>query len=402
MTFQYRKSIIKLVRYANDRKSNLVKMDELKILQLNKYYAPHIGGIERVVQQLAEGLAEETQMTVLVCAEGKKREDATIKGVHLIRMPRTIKLDSMPVSVRLLSELRKLVKEQDVVHLHMPFPYGDLACLLSGFKGKMVLWWHSDVVRQKKLMLLYKPIMLCMLKRADRIIVATQGHIDGSAYLKPFKDKCKIVPFGVEVSVEEAADKYIAEKAMEKVTNENRVVRFLFVGRFAYYKGCDVLLEAFSKVTGAELYLVGSGNLEDELKQKAAEFKIKDKVFFLGKISEEELCKQYAACDALVLPSVVRSEAFGLVQIEVMAFGKPVINTNLPSGVPYVSIHEETGLTVEPGDAEALAKAMQRMVDCPEERIRMGNAARERMKKEYRLEKMTDRMLELYKELVKE
>ena len=179
-------------------------------------------------------------------------------------------------------------------------------------------------------------------------------------------------------------------------------VRFLFVGRFAYYKGCDVLLEAFSQVENAELYLVGSGTIEDELRAKTKEYHLENRVHFLGKISEEELCRQYASCDVFVLPSVVRSEAFGLVQIEAMAFGKPVINTNLPSGVPYVSIDGKTGLTVEPGNAGALAEAMQWMVNHEEERIRMGTAARERMKKEYRLETMRDRILKVYKELVKE
>lgn len=378
-------------------------MGKAKIIQINKYYSPHIGGIERVVQQIAEGLAEETDMTVLVNAESRQRIEETINGVRLIRLPRHFRLGGMPISLSLVKEVRNLAKDKDVIHLHMPFPLGDLACLLSGYKGKIVLWWHSDVVRQKKLMILYKPIMLRMLKRADAIIVATKGHIEGSAYLKPFADKCRIIPFGVEKSVEEAADKYFEEKEdlqENVIADEQQPLRFLFVGRLSYYKGCDILLDAFAKVKGAELYLVGTGTLEEELKKKAEELKLKDKVFFVGKISEEELCRQYAECDVFVLPSVVRSEAFGLVQIEAMAFGKPVINTKLPSGVPYVSINKETGLTVEPSDAGELAEAMQWMVDNPKERLQMGERARERMKAEYRLEDMTARVLELYRELI--
>lgn len=375
-------------------------MKKQNILQINKYYFPHIGGIERVVQQIAEGLAEETNMTVLVCGEGKRRQEEERNGVHIIRTPRWFTLGGMPISPGLLLETRKLSREQDVLHLHMPFPLGDLACLLAGYKGKIVLWWHSDVVRQKKLMLLYKPVMLRMLKRADAIIVATQGHIDGSAYLKPFREKCRIIPFGVEQSVEEAADKYVTEKEALPVTGEKQTpVRFLFVGRFSYYKGCDVLLKAFARTRGAEVCLVGSGGLEEELKQIAAELGIQDRVHFLGQASEEELCRQYADCDVFVLPSVARSEAFGLVQIEAMAFGKPVINTSLPSGVPYVSLDGETGLTVEPGNIEQLTDALQWMVDHPEERLLMGERARARMKKEYRLKDMRSRTLELYREL---
>lgn len=384
---------MKQMRYA---------MEKLRVLQVNKYYTPHIGGIERVVQQIAEGLAKETEMTVLVSAEDRKYHEETRNGVTLIRLPRHIKFGSMPISFGLFGKLRKLAKEQDVIHLHMPFPMGDLACLLSGYKGKIVLWWHSDVVRQKKLMLFYKPIMLRILKRADAIIVATQGHIDGSAYLKPYQKKCCIIPFGVEQRIEKIANKYIVQKETQNDKRKKQnLPRFLFVGRFAYYKGCDVLLEAFARVTGAELTMVGSGGLEQHLKQRAKELGITDNIRFTGSLSEEELYAQYEQCDVLVLPSVARSEAFGLVQIEAMAFGKPVINTKLPSGVPYVSIHGETGLTVEPGNVQQLTEAMQWMVNHEEEKLIMGKKARERMKAQYRLETMTKRVLELYGELVK-
>lgn len=372
------------------------------ILQINKYYCPHIGGIERVVQQIAEGLAKETNMTVLVSAENRKYQEESINGVRLIRLPRQIRFGSMPISFGFFGKLRKLSKEQDIIHLHMPFPLGDLACLLSGYKGKVVLWWHSDVVRQKKLIFFYKPIMLRMLKRADAIIVATQGHIDGSAYLKPFQEKCHIIPFGVEKRIEEAADHYMA--CQREIENEEQKeempIRFLFVGRFSYYKGCEVLLEAFANVDNAELIMVGSGGMKKKLKKKAKTLGISNKVFFTGKLSEEELCRQYTECDVLVLPSIVRSEAFGIVQIEAMAFGKPVINTNLPSGVPYVCRNQETGLTVEPGNVEQLTRAMQWMTTHEEERLKMGKKARERMKAEYSLEAMTSRTLELYRALL--
>jgi len=378
-------------------------MKKMRILQLNKYYYPHIGGIERVVQQLAEGLAETTEMTVLVSAEDKEYQEESFHGVRLIRLPRQIKFGSMPVSFGLFGTLRRLAKQTDVIHLHMPFPIGDLACLLSGYKGKIVLWWHSDVVRQKRLLLLYKPVMLRMLNRADAIVVATQGHIDGSKYLKPYQNKCHIIPFGVEHSIEDAADRYIEQRAVRQGDgNKSEPVRFLFVGRFAYYKGCDVLLEAFAKVKGAQLIMVGSGEMASQLKARAVELGVAESIVFSGALPEEELNRQYAECDVFVLPSVARSEAFGLVQIEAMAFGKPVINTSLPSGVPYVSIHEETGLTVEPGNIMQLAEAMQWMTDNKEARIQMGERARLRMKAQYRLDNMTASVLNLYKELVKE
>lgn len=378
--------------------------ERLKVLQVNKLYYPTVGGIERVVQQIAEGLSEKTEMSVLVCSEDFHYRKEERQGVTITRLPKLFQFGSLPMPLGLNIVLRRKSKKADIIHLHMPFPLGDLACLLSGFRGKIVLWWHSDIVRQKKLLKIYKPVMLRMLKRADAIVVATEGHIEGSAYLKPFREKCVVIPFGVEEKIEQMADRYMESigNCLEKRNGQEAKLRFLFVGRLVYYKGCDVLLKAFASVQNAELVLVGTGKMEKECRQLAKELGIEERCQFLGEIPEEELYRQYAACDVFVLPSIARSEAFGLVQIEAMAFGKPVINTNLPSGVPYVSIHGETGLTVEPGSVKELAEAMQWMVDHEEERLRMGEHARKRMKEEYRLEQMTDRVWKLYQQLAEE
>lgn len=386
-------------------------MKRKRILQVNKLYYPYVGGIERVVCQVAEGLAGQTEMSVLVCSEDRHYKEETINGVHVVRVPSFARWGNLPIPFGLVAALRKFSRKQDIIHLHMPFPFGDLACLLSGFHGKIVLWWHSDVVRQKKMMFFYKPVMMRMLKRADAIVVATEGHIEGSAYLKPFREKCIVIPFGVDREIEEQADKYVKERKMEEGENrpehtggaeghlQKKPVRFLFVGRLVYYKGCDVLIKAFAKTKGAELVMVGSGNLEGEYKKLVKELGIENRVTFLGEVSEEELYLQFSMCDVFVLPSIVRSEAFGLVQIEAMAFGKPVINTDLPSGVPYVSLHKITGLTVPPSNIQALADAMQWMAEHEEERKRMGEQARKRMKEEYRMETMLARVAELYRAL---
>jgi rhamnosyl/mannosyltransferase len=365
-----------------------------RILQINKLYHPSIGGIERVVQQIAEGLMDKTVMKVLVSSDNKRLIQEEINGVQVVRVPAIAMMGNLPIPFGLTWKLKSMMKEVDVIHLHMPYPFGDLACLLSGYKGKIVVWWHSDVVRQKKLMLIYKPIMNMMLRRADVIIVATEGHIQGSKYLKPYRKKCVIIPFGVEQKIEDRADKYIANK-IESVKQDN-VVKFLFVGRFVYYKGCKILLEAFRDVRNAELIMIGSGIMEVELKELVKKLGIEERVKFYGKVEEEELYKYFEECDIFVLPSIARSEAFGLVQIEAMAFGKPVINTNLPSGVPFVSIDKITGLTVEPNNVQELAQAMQWLVEHEEERNEMGIRSRARMKEEYRMKVMLERVLSLY------
>lgn len=292
-----------------------------------------------------------------------------------------------------------MAKTADIIQFHMPFPIGDLATLLSGYKGKIVVWWHSDVVRQKKMMILYKPVMTMFLKRADAIIVATQGHIDGSKYLKPYAHKCVIIPYGVNPVIEKKADEWIEQSKNLKEEKKDTQVTFLFVGRLVYYKGCRELLEAFCNVQNARLIMVGSGIMEKELKELTVSLRIEDRVLFPGNVSDEKLERYFAECDVFVLPSIARSEAFGLVQIEAMSYGKPVINTNLPSGVPYVSIHKETGLTVEPENPKELAEAMQWMVEHPKERIEMGKRARMRVKEEFQVSGMLKKVFDLYKNL---
>ena len=385
-------------------------MGQMKILQTNKLYYPVTGGIERVVQQLAEGLSDRTSTTVLVCRKKGKTIREEVNGVPVLRCKTLINVSSLPISLSYLHCFRKEAKKNDIVHIHMPFPLGDLACLLSGYKGKVVLWWHSDVVRQERMMVLYRPLMNWLLRRADAIVVATEGHINGSKYLTPYADKCKIIPYGVDARIKQKADTFLEQKTEEKLEQTKRPVRFLFVGRLVYYKGVRNLLEAWYRLVSQKpqlkermvLDIVGSGPLEEALHKYVADKGLQDQVFFHTHVSDEQLMEFYKNCDVFVLPSQQRSEAFGLVQIEAMAFGKPVINTNLPSGVPYVSQNGVTGLTVEPSDPEELAQALKKLTIDDECRTRMGQAARQRVESEYTMENMLEKTYALYENLMSE
>lgn len=377
-------------------------MKKLKILQVNKLYYPFTGGVERVVQQIAEGLQEKTDMKVLVCQTKGKTIYEKVNGIFVYRQRSIGMIGNLPIPLGFIHQFRKMAKDRDVVHIHMPFPFADIACLLSGYKGKVVIWWHSDVVRQKKIMFFYRPFMELLLKRADRIVVATQGHIEGSLYLKPYRKKCCIIPFGVEKRIEKDADEYFGMENTKKEWKDRGKVNFLFVGRLVYYKGCKILLEAFQKIENATLTIVGNGSLEMELREYVKEHHMDNKVTFAGYVEDERLPLYFKQCDVFVLASTARSEAFGLVQIEAMSYGKPVINTALKSGVPYVSLHEKTGLTVEPGNVKSMEQAIRWMVEHPKEREEMGRSARIRVKKEFGLDDMLTKVYELYEEVVAE
>lgn len=364
----------------------------LKILEVNKFYAPHIGGIETLIEQRARHFAHrpDTEVKVLVCQEKGEGETEIIDGVEITRAGSFGTFASCPVSTEFFRKFREMAEWADVIEIHTPFPLGDAACLLSGCKCRVVIAWHSDIVRQKRLLLLYKPILKRFLRRADAIIAATPGHIDGSAFLPEFREKCHIIPYPLEWQPYEQAE---PQPILTEQLHDPHHLKLLFVGRLVYYKGVEVLLEAFRRVRGCELFLCGTGVLEDSLRKQADGLP----VHFMGRLADAELKAAFRDCDFFVFPSVANSEAFGIVQQEAMACGKPVINTSLPTGVPYVSLHGETGLTVPPRDAEALAVAIQKLANSPELRRQFGENARQRVRTEFDYEKIMRQILDVLK-----
>lgn len=356
---------------------------KLRILQVNKAYYPHIGGIESLVRQYSEELGEmpDTDVRVLVCRDGRgKTCREKVGNADVTRAGSLGTYFSCPLSFSFIRLFRKMAKNADVVEIHVPFPLADAALLLSGYKGRVVVAWHSDIVKQKKLMLLYKPFMVRMLRRADCIITATEGHINGSDWLPQFRNKCRVIPYGI------TPEEYLSVPPKPVLTEQCSYpgsVKVFFTGRLVYYKGVDVLLKAFRSVRGCELFIAGTGELEESLRKYSEIHGMNDRVHFLGFLPDETLRQAYRDCDIFVLPSVVKSEAFGIVQLEAMVYGKPVINTSLPSGAPCVSLDGVTGLTVPPADSDALAAAVNRLAEDSELREKLGNNAAERVKQHF-------------------
>lgn len=342
----------------------------MKILHVNKLYSPWIGGVEKVVQNIAEGL-DGFENEVLVCQPKGKRVVDGVNGVAVYRAASFGILWGMPLSLDFFRLFRERVRDADLVFLHHPFPLGFCAYLLFGKNKPLAVWYHSDIVRQKITGFLFKPFLNSVLKRA-KIIFASSDKL-AAGY------NAKVIPFGIDI--EAFAKNAAVEREAEKIRERFGAPVVLSVGRLVYYKGFEYLIRAI-KNAEARLLIVGSGPLKGELLELADALGIKERVRITPPVhGRGGLAPYYYACDIFVLPSVERSEAFGIVQVEAMACGKPVINTDLPTGVPEVSVGGETGLTVPPKDAAALAKAVNTLLTDAALRKKMGAAARLRAEK---------------------
>jgi rhamnosyl/mannosyltransferase len=362
--------------------------------------------VEKVVREIAEGLGGRVDMEALVCSAGGAGGRDTVNGVPVTRAASLGIYNSMPVSPHFPYLLKKMSAGRDILHFHEPFPLGALSCLIARPRAKIVVWWHSDIVRQKTLLKFYRPVLNKFLERADRIIAATARHIEFSEFLKPHASKCEIIPFGVDLERFSEYGGAGAEGRAPAAFEESRRIRrrygervVLFVGRLVYYKGVEHLIRAMMEVRGRAL-IVGEGPLEAELKRLALRCGVAERVTFLGRVDDAALPAYYHACDVFVLPSTAASEAFGLVQIEAMACGKPVVNTMLPSGAPEVSVDSVTGFTVRPGDAGALAGAINRLLDDAALREKYGRAAAATAKERFSLPMMLDKIYGVYEELL--
>lgn len=364
-----------------------------RVLHASKLYHPWQGGIEAVIRWHAEGLKDRYDSSVLACVpRGRARTDV-VSGVSVRRAMSFGMFLGMPVSPSYLLEFRRLSRQADITHLHLPFPPADISQALFGASGQpVVATWHSDLVRQRAIMPVYGPFMRRFLKRADRIIVPAQTVLDNSADLAPYRDKCRVVPLGIP-----APEKEPAWASVNLVPDDVPVV--LTVGRLAYYKGTEHLISAMRDVD-AQLVIVGTGERERELKELAASSPAANRIMFTGHVPDDELDAWYRRCDVFVLPSTGNAETTGIVQMEAMARRKPVVNTRLDTDVPEVSPDGVTGITVPPGSPGALADAINRLLGDDGLRSWLGENGRIRVLERYSVDRMNGDVGDIYDELL--
>jgi glycosyltransferase involved in cell wall biosynthesis len=379
----------------------------LRVTMVNKYYSPpHLGGVETVVRNLSEGLVEHAgaRVRVLVSNEGHRRLEENIGSVDVVRLPRQLAVSSAPVAASLSRALRGELRRHgpggpeppDIVNLHSPYPWGELSFLWARLDLPSVVLYHSDVVRQKRLLAAYRPFLEWFLDRVDLIVTSSPNMITGSEFLAPRAEKCRVVPFGLPPQRLTATPAVMARAAELRAAHAGRRI-VLFVGRLVYYKGVDVLVRAMAGVD-ADLVLIGHGPLERELRELVAALGVAARVTFVAPQGDDGLSAWYHAADVFCLPSVARSEAFGLVQIEAHAASIPVVSTNLPTGVPYANIDGVTGFTVPVDDAPALGRALARLLSDDELRTQLGRQAQERALREFTIPRMVAGTLDVYAE----
>ncbi|NJM09174.1 glycosyltransferase, partial [Candidatus Gracilibacteria bacterium] len=329
----------------------------MHIVHIYKDYFPILGGIENHLRALAEGQAARGhRVTVLVTNTTNQEQRSEQGNLTIIKAARRFHAASTPLSPAMLRHASAL-KDVELVHLHFPFPPGDLAALVVPGAPPLVVSYHSDIVRQQSLLLAYRPLQELTLRRAARIISYSPDYIRSSPVLRRFAAKCRVAPLSVAVERFATLDSSRVAELRNRYNNDVDTTLLLFVGRLRYYKGLHVLLEALARCRRpAQLLLVGIGPEEARLRAQRDALGLSTQVYFLGEVDDVELPLIYAASDVFVLPSHLRAEGFGIVQIEAQAAGLPTICTELGTGTSYVTQHAVTGIVVPPADADAFAK----------------------------------------------
>jgi rhamnosyl/mannosyltransferase len=349
---------------------------------------PVVGGIENHIRLLCRELVKQPdiQPHILVTNPRRRSEAGRLDSVPVTRAGSLATLASTPLSPRLALEVRRL--HPDLVHLHFPYPVGEVAALLAVPQVPTVITYHSDIIRQRSLLLLYGPLLRIVLRRARAIIATSDAYLASSAWLAPNRDRCRVIPLGID----------LAPFLPLQPRGDGHTM--LFVGRFRYYKGLHFLLDALPQMPNARLLVVGSGGQEAELRAQAARLGMGERVSFLTQVQDADLPRLYASADLFVLPACERSEAFGLVLVEAAASGLPLVSTELGTGTSYVNLDRRTGVVVAPRDPAALARACNELLGDPALRAQYGAAARTRALEHFSIDRIANQVAELYREVV--
>lgn len=368
----------------------------MKILCFGRFYDETPGGMQRHVEHLFQALEDQVDYVHLVPSRDRHSAQFSLHGFPVVRTG-SLNIDgSLAISPGLVFAARKLHRDYnfDLIHLHFPDPMSHIASMALPASIPRIISWHADITRQQKLLKIYQPFLNAAVNNAAAIIVATPNHISSSEQLRNISnpDKIYIIPYGFNL------DRYIEPAAGSNAIRAQFPGKVIFtLGRHVYYKGIDVLIQAMPLVDpNTTLLIGGTGPLTQQWQELANHCGVSSRVRFLGMIDEAELPAYYQACDLFCLPATSTAEAFGIVQVEAMASGRPVVSTSLPSGVSFVNQHQHTGLIVSPGDKLALAEAINTLMRDDAFRAKLGRQAQERARQEFSSAAMAIRTKTIY------
>lgn len=369
----------------------------MKVLHFYKTAFPDsYGGVEQVIDQIARG-SKEHGITTHVLSLTTERVPRTIEinGYSAHRARLDIQIASTGFSVSSFLRFAHLAKKVDVIHYHFPWPFMDVVHFATMAKKPAVVTYHSDIIRQKKLLKLYRPLMSKFLSDMGHIVATSPNYLATSDVLGKFRNKVSVIPIGLD----KATYPVPASEKLAYWSSRIGPKFFLFVGVIRYYKGLHILLEA-SKGVDFPIVIVGAGPIEAELQVQAAKLGLRN-VHFLGFLPDEDKVALLALCYGVLFPSHLRSEAFGISLLEGAMHGKPMISSEIGTGTTFINIADETGLVVPPSDPLALRRAMVYLWENPERAAEMGWRAEERYWQHFTAKKMVRSYVDLYSDLVR-
>lgn len=369
----------------------------MNVLHFYKTYFPDtVGGVEQVINQLAISTAPlGVQSRVLTLTKDKDAETVLeIDGHQVHRCRQLFEVASTPFSLAVISEFKRLAAQADIIHYHFPYPFTDLLHFICQVDKPTVVSYHSDIVKQKQLMKLYRPLKKRFLNSVDHIVAASPNYLSSSKVLADYQDKSSVIPYGLNAASYPQPcpqkQQYWRERLGEKF--------FLFVGMARYYKGLHILVEA-AQHSDYPIVILGAGPMEASLKAQASALNIRN-IHFLGFLDHADKIALLHLCYAFVFPSHLRSEAFGISLLEAAMCAKPLISCEIGSGTTYINQQDVTGLVIPPSDPQALRQAMDLLWADPELAQRYGEQARQRFQAIFTADKMAASYVELYQRLV--
>ena len=354
-----------------------------------------MGGIEQVIHQLALGASQlGIEVDVLSLSSDKGVKSIELDGYRAHRAHLNFQIASTGFSLSAIWRFSQLAKKADVIHYHFPWPFMDVVHFATCVKKPSIVTYHSDIIRQKQLLSIYRPLKNKFLASVDTIVATSPNYLATSHVMSKYPEKTCVIPIGLDKST-------YPKPSLDRIKfwREKLGVKFfLFVGVIRYYKGLHILLQA-AQGTDYPIVIVGAGPIEQQLKIEVVKLGLKS-VYFLGFLPDEDKVALLKLCYGVIFPSHLRSEAFGISLLEGAMYGKPMISSEIGTGTTFINIGNETGLVVPPSDPIALREAMHYLWRHPVQAAAMGKRAEERYWSHFTAERMVKSYVYLYRRLM--